>query len=188
MSIRIDDRLRVYYLQAGEGLVIKEPALIVTVLGSCLSVTVFCERMGIGAICHALMPRCPRTEECIPGCGAAARYVDCSVRQMLSRFGQLGARPPELQVKVFGGAAMFGECPSEKESASVGAQNIMAARDALKEAGITAAAEDVGGNRGRKIFFYPHSGEILLKRLNRMKIEHFQKEPERRIVLPSEDR
>lgn len=37
----------------------------------------------------------------------------------------------------------------------------------MKSEGLTLITRDVGGIQGRKIFFYTHTGEVLLKRLTK---------------------
>ena len=44
------------FLRPGDVTVGKAPAEVSTVLGSCVSVTMFAERLKLGAICHALLP------------------------------------------------------------------------------------------------------------------------------------
>ncbi|MGA2108628.1 MAG: hypothetical protein ABSH25_13400 [Syntrophorhabdales bacterium] len=44
------------FLKPGEIYVGEEPAEISTILGSCVSVTMFSKRVRVGAICHALLP------------------------------------------------------------------------------------------------------------------------------------
>ncbi len=61
----------------------KEPAVVSTVLGSCVSVTMHCARLEIGAICHALFPAGVPAEDVEP-----FRYVDRSVEAMVAWLGQ----------------------------------------------------------------------------------------------------
>jgi chemotaxis receptor (MCP) glutamine deamidase CheD len=45
------------FLKPGELYIGKEPAVVSNILGSCVSITMFSERLGAGGICHALLPR-----------------------------------------------------------------------------------------------------------------------------------
>ena len=47
------------YLQPGEMFLALEPTIIRTLLGSCVGVSFWSRRMGIGALCHAMLPQCP---------------------------------------------------------------------------------------------------------------------------------
>lgn len=154
----------IIYLKAGEMVFAGEPSVVMTVLGSCLSVTLFHRRSGFAAISHALLPRCPKRGQCNGCCGEQAKYVDCMVPWMLKRFKETGAAVKEIEVKVFGGADMF-TSTGNRGIISIGKQNIDAAFDAIEQAGLRVHSRDVGGNRGRKIFFNTATGEVLLKRL-----------------------
>jgi chemotaxis protein CheD len=151
---------------AGECIVSKEPSQVTTVLGSCVSATFFDPESKCGGIFHALLPcmdaYCKKSER---GGEPPWRYVDTAVEAATDKFLRMGASSKDLQIKVFGGAEVL--IPQEKclENTSVGRQNIKAAFDAVQRLGLRVLASDVGGNRGRKIVFLTHTGEVLLKRL-----------------------
>jgi chemotaxis protein CheD len=88
------------------------------------------------------------------------------VEYLLERLAETGIKAADLQIKVFGGAEVL--IPGQYGAAgeSVGMQNIKAAFDALQARGLRVTASDVGGSRGRKLVFFTHTGEVLLKRLN----------------------
>jgi chemotaxis protein CheD len=144
------------YLKPGELAVAERPALVSTVLGSCVAVTLFSPRLGVGAICHAMLPMAAGR----PG----FKFVDSSLQHMLQRFVALGVAKAELVAKLFGGADMF-QPTQPSATQSVGRQNIQAATTLLQQQGVRLAAADTGGRQGRKLLFYSHTGEVLLKRL-----------------------
>ncbi len=153
------------YLKAGEMLFSGESSAVMTVLGSCLSVTMFHRRSGFAAICHGLLPRCPKGRHCDARCGQRAKYVECIVPWMVRQFTEVGVNLREIEVKVFGGADMFSSSGNGRAALSIGKQNIEAALEAIEKAGLRVFSRDVGGARGRKIFFNTQTGEVLLKRL-----------------------
>ncbi len=161
------DRLIPVYLKPGEMYFSEEPAEVVTVLGSCLSITMFHRKRAMGGICHGLLPTCSKENPCGGSCLEGFKYVDCSIRRMISIFDQHKVRRSEIEVKYFGGADMFSREPSRPNIVSVGRQNINSAEDILRHEGLVPHAMDVGGAQGRKIYFYTHTGEVLLKRLKR---------------------
>jgi chemotaxis protein CheD len=152
-------------LQPGELYLARGPAILRTILGSCVGVTFWSLRLGAGALCHGVLPRCPLDwrEAATPEEGA--RYVDFSIRHLARQFDALGASRRELVVKVFGGADVLPVADAERARLSVGAQNRQAAAEVLAEEGFTVAASDVGGRRGRRIHFHTGTGEVLLHRL-----------------------
>ena len=174
-----EEELPVIYLKAGEMHYADRPSLVITVLGSCLSVTMHDRKAGIGGICHGLLPACEERAHCASGCSRGFRFVDCSIRQMLRLFEKAGSRRREIEVKCFGGADMFTRTIENNGVVSVGRQNIRTAEETLAREGIRIVKQDVGGLGGRKIFFYTHTGEVLLKRLSAASCS------EHKTVLPS---
>lgn len=151
------------YLRPGEIAIVREPTLISTILGSCVSFTFHHPARLLAGMCHALLPH---------GNGdRGLRYVDSSGRHLLEAFLRLGIRREEIVVKLFGGADMF-EPRGEGLPPSVGAQNVAAAKAFLEEEGLRLRSSDVGGRRGRKILFHTATGDVLLRRLNRQEIPH----------------
>jgi chemotaxis protein CheD len=161
-----EEELQVIYLKAGEMHYSDKPSLVITVLGSCLSVTMHDRRTGVGGICHGLLPVCSDQAHCPAGCSQGFRFVDCSIRQMLRLFENAGSRRRDMEVKCFGGADMFSRRIEKTCVVSVGRQNITTAEETLTREGLRIVKQDVGGLGGRKIFFYTHTGEVLLKRLS----------------------
>jgi len=158
------EELPVVYLKAGEMRYAERPELVITVLGSCLSVTMHDPRLGIGGICHGLLPACTDKRTCA-NCSEGFKYVDCSIRNMITLFDKAGAKRSEIEVKSFGGADLFSNAVNKRGKVSVGRQNILIAEGILRREGLSIKKQDVGGLRGRKVFFYTHTGEVLLKRL-----------------------
>ena len=87
-------------LQPGELYLARGPAILRTILGSCVGVTFWSRRLRAGALCHGVLPRCPPQLSLAESC----RYVDFSIRYLARQFDELGARRRDLEVKVFGGA------------------------------------------------------------------------------------
>jgi chemotaxis protein CheD len=141
------------------------PELVVTLLGSCLSVTMFNRRTKLGGVCHSIMPRCERRTQCVENCLEAFRYVDCSIRMMVHLFEGHKVKRNEIEVKCFGGANMFSRRAQVSGSIFIGKQNIQTAKQIIRSEGLNLLAMDVGGLQGRKIFFYTDTGEVYLKHL-----------------------
>jgi chemotaxis protein CheD len=161
-------KLPVVYLKPGELYIARRPTIVTTVLGSCISVTMFNRRLGIGAICHGLLPRCRDKKKCDDNCTEEFKYVGCSVRSMVEEFIMSGSKRNEIEVKVFGGADVFALKGVDRKSANIGKQNIKAALSVIRSEGLHLLTSDVGGVAGRKIFFNTQTGEVFLKRLKRI--------------------
>jgi chemotaxis protein CheD len=160
-----EQELPVIYLKAGEMHFSEQSVVVLTVLGSCLSVTMFHRKLAMGAICHGFLPQCRGRKSCDDGCIEGFTYVDCAIRKMLTQFDRFDVKRCELEVKVFGGADMFDAVRDGKKTFSIGKLNISTASKVLEQEGLSVISMDVGGTRGRKIYFHTRTGEVLLKRL-----------------------
>jgi len=155
-------------LQPGELYLARGPAILRTILGSCVGVTFRCARLGAGALCHGVLPRSPQVSSLAEG----HRYVDFSIRYLAQQFDALGAGRDELEIKLFGGADVLPPigCKTSRAAgglnrSTVGALNCRAALEVLAEEGLRVSASDLGGVRGRRIHFHTGTGEVLLHRL-----------------------
>ncbi len=148
------------YLKPGELVTTHEPAIITTILGSCVAVTMFSKRLRVGSICHAMLPKNP------PSNGSDTfRYVDSSILYMIEKLLLTGVRRDEIVVKLLGGADVLDRV--DGRAISVGQQNIRQALEIIRREGLNLAACDVGGQFGRKIVFHAHTGRVLLRMVNR---------------------
>jgi len=156
-----DRSLPEVYLQPGDYFLAREPTLIWTILGSCVSVSFRSERLGVGALCHSMLPWHPGPATLLSG--EDHRYMDYAIRDIALQFDRLGAKRSEVQVKLFGGADVL--LPANPLRETVGSQNQQSAIEVLREEGFKVTASSLGGNLGLKIFFDTGTGEVLLRRL-----------------------
>src|ERR1017187_775259 len=152
-------------LQPGELYLARDPTILQTILGSCVGVTFWCARLGAGALCHGVLPRSPLVWPAGSSLSDGHRYVDCSIRYLAQQFDALGASRRELEVKLFGGADVLPVAAARGGKLTVGAQNRQVAVETLAEEGLTVLASDLGGFRGRTIYFHTGTGEVLVHRL-----------------------
>lgn len=158
------DNLPKIYLKPGEMAVCDYPAEVTTVLGSCVALALFSLPHRLGALCHAMLPYGHHRRDASNA--ELFRYVDTSLYYMLDYFARRRIDKREIQIKLFGGADMF-DAKIAARTGTVGHQNLKAAHEVLRHKGLTLVAEDVGGCSGRKILFYPHTGDVYLKRLGK---------------------
>lgn len=149
------------YLGPGELVVAREPAILATILGSCIGVSFWCSRLRVGALCHSVLPVCPRTGAGEIDSAVGNRYVDFCIRSLASQFDRLGARRIEVQVKIFGGSEVnFSSHGGARPT--VGRLNTEAAIRVLADERYVVAASSVGSRFGRRIRFNTGSGEVQL--------------------------
>jgi chemotaxis protein CheD len=72
-----------------------------------------------------------------------------------------------VEVKLFGGGDVIALGGEPHHDHSIGQANIILAHLMLSEAGFQINAQNVGGDRGRKIVFNTASGRVLHQRLSR---------------------
>lgn len=145
------------YLKSGEVFVSRKPALVSTVLGSCVAVTMFSLSRGFGAICHAMLAENTGRENDL-------RYVDTALWHLYQSLTAHGVGN-DLVVKLFGGAQVLDVGDSSSSNLTIGEQNIAKAVEVLGALGLTITARDTGGMHGRKLFFCTRSGDVYLRRI-----------------------
>lgn len=151
------------YVQPGESCLVTQPAVFRTVLGSCVGVAFLVPRLGIGALCHPMLPRCPAN---LLGNRAGTRYVDFAIRDLARQLDSLGAARTETQVKLFGGADVLVVTDAHTRP-TVGRLNLEMALRTLDEERYNVAASSLGGSSGVQIQFHTDTGEVILRRLDR---------------------
>jgi len=159
----VEEGLPEVYVQPGESRLVKEPTMLRTLLGSCVGVAFRVPRLGIGALCHPMLPRHPTRPAAPLSRSASRRYVDYAIRDLARQFDQLGARRDEVEVKLFGGGDVLLTANDEKRP-TVGKLNSEAAVKVLAEEGFAVTASSLGGTRGINIHFNTKTGEVLLRR------------------------
>ena len=155
------------YVQPGESHLVPGPAVFRTVLGSCVGITFLVRRLGMGGLCHPMLPRCPEAHRTIIGVRAGRRYVDFTIRDMGRQLDSLGVKRAEVEVKLFGGGDVL-TVASGSDRPTVGKLNSEAAFRVLEDEGFNVAACRLGGNTGVHIEFSTETGEVLVRRLGRI--------------------
>jgi chemotaxis protein CheD len=145
------------YLKPGEAVVTRQPALVSTVLGSCVAVTMFEPISRVGAICHAMLPMNPGNDDVL-------RYVDTALQEMHRKVLQYGISG-NIEVKMFGGARVLNLGKFDSRKLTIGEQNVICAERLLENMRLKVVSKDVGGTRGRRLYFCTKSGDVYLKRL-----------------------
>jgi chemotaxis protein CheD len=151
------------YVQPGESHLVREPAIMRTVLGSCVGVTFLVPRLGLGALCHPMLPRYPAKPPADSSLADGRRYVDFAIRDLARQFDALHVRRGEVQVKIFGGGDVLW-ISEDAARPTVGRLNREAAIKVLEEEGFAVTASSLGGTCGINIQFNTETGEVLLRR------------------------
>ncbi len=144
----------------GEYYVTRRDMLLVTVLGSCVAACIRDKTNGIGGMNHFMLPK--STHEKAGWASASARYGAYAMEVMINQILKQGAKRENLEAKVFGGAAVI----KNMSLMNVGNDNAKFALEYLRKERIPVIAEDLLGNMPRKVYFFPATGKVLVKKLN----------------------
>jgi chemotaxis protein CheD len=158
-----DSILPEIYVQPGESHLVRKPAILRTLLGSCVGIAFWAPRLGVSALCHPMLPRYPAKPPADASRSAGRRYVDFAIRDLARQFDALGASRDEVEVKLFGGGDVLLMVDNTARP-TVGRLNIEVALKVLEEEGYNVIASSLGGQRGVNIHFNTVTGEVLLQR------------------------
>lgn len=140
-----------FLIVQGECRVSSDPNdVIATILGSCIAACIRDPIAGIGGMNHFLLPGDLKS-------GKNSRSEAYGVHLMevlLNNLMVQGADRSRLEAKIFGGASMISGL------SDIGRKNANFAKRFLNHEGISVLAEDIGGDRGRRIEYWPSSGRV----------------------------
>lgn len=135
--------------------------MIVTVLGSCVSACIRDRVTGIGGMNHFMLPDSGDGDSPI---SASMRYGTYAMEILINDLLKAGARRENLEAKVFGG----GNVLRGFVAINVGERNAQFVRDYLKAENIRVVAEDLNDIWPRKVYFFPRTGKVLVKKLKQL--------------------
>lgn len=144
----------------GEYFVTSADVLMVTVLGSCVSACIRDREKGVGGMNHFMLADSGDSG----AVSSSARYGTYAMEILINHLLKLGARKSNLEAKVFGG----GRVMATLSSSQVGERNSKFVMDYLATEGIKVAAQDLLDVYPRKVYFFPHNGRVLVKKLVRL--------------------
>lgn len=153
-----DSKLIDVFLMPGDYFVGDERYRVRTLLGSCVSVTLWHPARRIGAMSHFLLPGTGhRKSHDKPG-----MYGDDAMHLLLDGLARHDVAPAQCQAKIFGGGAMF---PRNPKARDIGLQNGDFAREMLHKHGIHVVSESLFGEGHRQLIFTIRSGDVLSRQV-----------------------
>ncbi len=143
----------------GEYYATPDKTLIVTVLGSCVSVCLRDSVNKIGGMNHFLLPNDEMGGHSLNG--ASARYGTFAMEVLINELLKMGAKRNRLEAKVFGG----GNVLQGLTLSNVGQRNAEFVLEYLSTERIPVLAKDLLGQFPRKVYFFPETGEVKVKKI-----------------------
>ncbi len=128
------------------------PAILTTVLGSCVAVCLWDKVRGAGGMNHFVLPNDRHGEK-------STRYGDVAIDELEAALLRLGCRMSDLEAKVFGGAAVLPFAGGE----TVGSNNVRLALERLSRDRIRIVAQRTGGILGQQIRFHTRTGDAFVR-------------------------
>ncbi|PYP13768.1 MAG: chemotaxis protein CheD [Gemmatimonadetes bacterium] len=135
-----------------------EGVLVTLGLGSCVAIMLYDAESRAGAMAHVLLPSISLARDT----SNRAKFPETAVPLLIERLKALGADPRRLSAKLAGGASMFSQLATVG-TIQMGERNVLAARSALRAAGIPIVREAVGGERGRSVRFHMKDGRVEIR-------------------------
>lgn len=145
----------------GEYFATADNTMIVTTLGSCVSVCLRDPITRIAGMNHFLLPA---NQDNQIFNSDSARYGVYAMEVLINHLMKLGAIKHRLEAKVFGG----GNVLRQLRTNSVGEQNSEFVLNYLEAENIPIRAKDLLGEFPRKVYFFPLTGEVKVRKLKTM--------------------
>jgi chemotaxis protein CheD len=95
---------------------------------------------------------------------ASMRYGAYAMEVLINQLLKAGARRENLEAKVFGG----GNVLRGFTAINIGERNAQFVRHFLRAEKIRVLAEDLNDVHPRKVYFFPHTGKVLVKKLKQL--------------------
>lgn len=145
----------------GEYFATSEKTMIVTVLGSCVSACIRDPITRISGMNHFLLPA--NADEA-NFASESARYGVYAMEILINHMLKLGAQRNRLEAKIFGG----GNVLKGFSTMSVGEKNATFVQEYLEAEKIRITATDLLGEYPRKLYQFPDTGEVKVRKLKSM--------------------
>jgi len=147
-------------ISPGEYYFTNKDMLIVTVLGSCISACIRDSKTGIGGMNHFMLPDSGSADKDSP-VSESMRYGTYAMEVLINQLMRNGAKRENLEAKIFGG----GNVLKSFTTTNVGVRNAKFVKQFLKDEGIRITGEDLLDVFPRKVYYFPKTGKVLVKKL-----------------------
>lgn len=143
----------------GEYYATSRDMLLVTVLGSCVAACIRDRQTGVGGMNHFMLPDSNQDADTMVG--LPTRYGTYAMEVLINQLLKIGAKRSNLEAKIFGG----GNVLRGFTVSNVGQKNSSFVKEFLALEKIPIVAEDLLDIYPRKVYFFPQSGRVLVKKL-----------------------
>lgn len=148
----------------------REPALVSTVLGSCVSACLFDPVAKVGGMNHFMLPDGVQDGE-LP-----SRYGVHAMEMLINEIMKLGGDRRRFQAKVFGGGHVL---KVQHNLLAVPERNMLFIKAFLATEKISIVAQRLGGTQPLQVHFYTHTGKAWIKALGASEAKEVEAEEHR---------
>ena len=145
----------------GEFFVSRDPMVVYTVLGSCISACIRDPVAGVGGMNHFMLPE-PKAGGS-DSWGESTRYGSYAMESLINEILKRGGLKSRLEIKLFGAGKIY------EGNIDVGVRNTEWVLNYLKAEGFRIAKSDLGDVFPRKVYYFTDSGRVLMKKIERIK-------------------
>lgn len=135
-----------------------------TLLGSCVSITLWNRERRIGGMCHYLNPSRDVREAEDPD----PRYANEAMALFRQRAAAAGTTLAGYEAKIFGGGSQFAAGDGGLAPSDIPARNVEAGLRLLAASGLTVVAYHVGGQGPREVIFELRTGDVWVRHENKL--------------------
>ncbi len=134
-------------------------AMVRTLLGSCVALTLWHPQRRAGGMCHYLLPARAKPG----GPGLDGRFANEAVELLVQALTRAGTKPSDYLVDLYGGADTMPD-QVHTHKFNIGERNIEKALELVDHYGFQLQTVDVGGNDPRNVTLDMKTGQVELKR------------------------
>jgi chemotaxis protein CheD len=145
----------------GEFFVSREPMVVYTVLGSCISACIRDPIAGVGGMNHFMLPEPKGTAHDL--WEESTRYGSYAMESLINEILKCGGLKNRLEIKLFGAGKIY------EGNIDVGANNAEWVIGYLKSEGLAIVKTDLGDVFPRKVYYFTDSGRVLIKKIEHIK-------------------
>ncbi|HUW42154.1 MAG TPA: chemotaxis protein CheD [Rectinemataceae bacterium] len=147
-------------VQPGGQFVTREKTVVSTLLGSCVAVCLYDESSGVSGMNHFLLAHHRYPRHLPMTASEAGRFGIHAMELLVNEMMKLGADRKRLKAKAFGGGHLFVSVCLDNFPC-VGDVNRRFIKEYLALEGIPLVSEDLGGERGRVIYFHTDTHQVF---------------------------
>ncbi len=143
-----------YYLQPGFIYINKSPSVVSTVIGTCVVVCLWDFKKRFGGANHFVQPLAKSKEQ------RTVLYGNIATPTLIKMMTEQGSKLSNLEAQIIGGGI-----PPHNKNCALGKSNIEIAEQILNKHNIPVVSHDIGGYKGRKLYFHTEKGESIIHKV-----------------------